>query len=100
MGALDIRVAGVVVVVHAGIERRAGRALVVEPERVPDLLAHHVLTLGRVVVLIGRARPEVVFVPLDRALDDVRRARLEPDGGDPEPAVVSITRVADLVPPG
>jgi hypothetical protein len=68
--------------------RCPGLVLVVESECVPDLLTDHVLHLGRVVVLVARVA-EVVVVVLDRALHDVRRARLQPDGRNPEPAGVA-----------
>src|SRR6266576_6506605 len=91
---------GAVVVVHARPERGAGCVLMVETEGVSYFLTHDVLALVGVVVGIARAGPEVVVVHLDRALHDVRAARLEPDRGDAEPAVVTVARVADLVPTG
>ncbi len=82
-------------VVHARVVQRAGRVLVVEPPRVADLLAHHVLLLVRVVV--GRG-VEVRVVHLDRPLSDV--AAREPDARETEPAVGAVGVVADLVAPG
>jgi len=90
--------AGVVPVVHAGVERGAGLGLVVEPEGVPDLLADHVLLLGTVVVLVrptARAA-EVVVVQLDDSLRDVAAAAVDPDLSEAEPAGVTVVVVADL----
>src|SRR6266498_3763286 len=94
MRALRVRGAGVVVVVHAAVLRRAVRALVIQPQRVTDLLTDDVLHFGSVVVLVGGA-PEVVVVVLHHALDDVLAPR-DPDLGQAEPATVAVRRAADL----
>ncbi len=87
----------VVVVVHARVQRRPRRALVVEPECMPDLLTDHVLHLGRVVVLVARAA-EVVVVVLDDALGYVRSG--DPDLRQAQPARVAVVVTADLDPSG
>src|SRR6266545_2670967 len=94
MRALRVRRARVVVVVHAAVLRRAVRALVIQPQRVTDLLTDDVLHLGSVVVLVGGAA-EVVVVVLHHALDDVFAPR-DPDLGQAEPATVAVRRAADL----
>jgi hypothetical protein len=84
-----------VVIVHAGVERLAGLALVVEPEGMTDLLADHVQLLGRVVVGVGAAT-KVVVVVLHGSLGDVAPAAVDPDLRDAEPTSVAVIGVAHL----
>src|SRR5205823_13849725 len=96
VGREGIRGAGVVVVVHTRVQRRARRALVVEPERVSDLLTRHVLHLRGIVVLVRRApAAEVVVVEFGDTLHDVALRR-DPDLGEAQPAGVAVVGVADL----
>src|SRR2546430_7705630 len=70
----------------------------VETEGVSYFLTHDVLAFVGVVVGVARAGPKVVVVPLARAWPGGGAARLEPDRGAAEPAVVPVAPVADLVP--
>ena len=53
MGTLRVRVARIVVVVHACVKRDAGLVLVIETKSVTDLLAYHMQHFSFIVVLIG-----------------------------------------------
>src|SRR5262245_40629766 len=81
-------------IVHAGVEVRARRVLVIEAEGVAYLLARDPAAPDRGVVVAGA---EVAVVELDRGLRDVVAGR--PDRRQPEPAVSAIRRVAELVAP-
>ena len=65
---LGVVIAGVVVIVHAGIQRSARRVLVVETKRVAYFLADNMLFLGPIVIC---RQIEIAVVNLHRALEDV-----------------------------
>src|SRR6266511_30967 len=80
VGARRVRVALVLVVIHAGVLRAAVLALMSETERVADLLAYHVLLLGQV--------HRVGIIHLRNPLRDVAAA--EPDLREAEPAIEAV----------
>lgn len=79
-------------VIHARVEVGSAGVLVIETERVADLLAHDVLPLVGIVVRRGI---EVRVVHLDAALRYVSAA-LQPDLCQAEPTVIAIIAIADL----
>src|SRR6266496_301893 len=87
----------VIGVVHARSEIRVieVRVLVIEAERVADLLAGYEVSPRSSVVL---RLVEIVVIQLHSALRDVSAAS-DPNLGDAEPAGVAVAGIADLHPP-